>query len=161
MGNRAPKSRPLSLHVVTWLFIVTGVWAWLQFFIQLTQQRLMLHTNLLFPILGFGLLFLKPWARTLTIFVSGLGAALTVFGVADALLSFRLLTMTLGGRRMYLSEAPGIAVAVCVICLLIAVWIIRTLLRNDVSLLFGDRFHLQPIEKRPKVEEARAQADAV
>ncbi|HLP85826.1 MAG TPA: hypothetical protein VK157_15855 [Phycisphaerales bacterium] len=121
----------------------------------------MLHTNLLFPILGFGLLFLKPWARTLTIFVSGLGAALTVFGVADALLSFRLLTMTLGGRRMYLSEAPGIAVAVCVICLLIAVWIIRTLLRNDVSLLFGDRFHLQPIEKRPKVEEARAQADAV
>lgn len=161
MGNPAPKSRPLSLHIVTWLFIATGALAWLQFFMQLTQQRLMLHTNLFLPILGLGLLFLKPWARTLTIFVSGLGAALTVFGVADALLGFRLLTMTLGGRRMYLSEAPGIAVAICVICFLIAVWIIRTLLRNDVSLLFGDRFHLQPTEKRPKVEEARAQADAV
>jgi hypothetical protein len=161
MGNSTPPPRPLSLHIAAWLFIVMGALAWLQFFMQLAQQRFMLNTNLLFPILGLGLLFLKAWARTLTIFVSGLGAVLTVFGVADALLGFQLLTMTLGGRRMYLSEAPGIAVAMCVFGFLIAVWIIRTLLRNDVSLLFGDRFHLQPLEKRPRIDEARAETDPV
>ena len=111
--------------------------------------------------LGFGLLFLKPWARTYTILFAVLIAGIVIFGALDAVFGFDVVYLNRGRQRVYVSERPGLSLSFCALGMVAAIWSIRLLLRNDVSLLFGDRFHLQPLEKRPRIDEARAETDPV
>lgn len=151
-------SRPVSLHIVTFLIIAIGAVATFRSLAQLAEGRVYLNFNILALAFGIGLAFLRGWARTCTILYAGVIVAIACLGILDALLDLRIIRVTHGGMR---TDAHDLAVPVIAVCLIaggVMVWTIRVLLRNDVSSLFGDYFHRQPSERATHSSEARPDA---
>jgi hypothetical protein len=161
MGISPPPPRPLSLHIVTFIIIAIGAISCLATLSALVSGRVYLNVNAVALVFGLGLAFLRGWARTCTILYAVIISMIAMTGVLDALLDLRIIRVTYQGMPTNAHSIPGPVIAICFVAAGLMIWTILTLLRNDVSLLFGDRFHLQPLEKRPRIDEARAETDSV
>ena len=125
---------PISLKIVAYLFILTGVGAIIEMISALFHNRISLNFSALEIFVGLGLLRLNPcswtWARFLT--VLGL-----VFGV---ILGFIFL-FTPGSLRLFgvpFGQAPpGLGVVISLVVLALLAWQLRVLNGDAVRRLFG------------------------
>ena len=159
MGKSEPNSRPVSLQIVTFIMIAIGVVASFSTIGSTGRGGMQFSLNSLALIFGLGLMFLRNWARTCTILYAGGVSIIAFTGILDAIFDLRIMTVTRQGVPIDARAAAGPVIAVCLVAGGIMIWTIRVLLRKDVSLLFGDRFHLQPNEHARRSRESQATDD--
>lgn len=131
---RMKRTRPLSLTIIAWLFIIVGLLSAWDVISGFWQHRLSLNLGVLCIFLGRGLLQFRPAALSWAVFLTVLGlfslAAFLIIGFFSSG-EVRLWNEVFTGRQRVL-----VIVSFAAIYATLLAWMIRVLTRRDVKELF-------------------------
>ncbi len=130
--------RPISITVISILFIVAGGWAGIQIVLGLLNDHIILNFNILMILIGLALLFGTSWSRGLAKFWIGMyalaaGSILVLYPFFGDSFKVDMFGVNFTGASKHV-VALGWSFSV----LILARWMWRSLSSNDAALFFGD-----------------------
>ncbi len=127
---------PISLKIVAWLFIISGVFSVIEVAVSLMNGRINLNLGVLGLFIGPGLLNLRPGWRTCALVFIWIALILVPVVVIILMGVSGPLDVTVFGQKVgHTGKEIGLAVGVLVFAL--TFWQYRVLTRPDVRQLFG------------------------
>ena len=136
LGVTEKQNILIPLKIVAWLFIISGILAFIEILITLMKGHISLDFGVLGLFIGYGLLKLSRGWRTCALIY------LWIFFIGMPTISILYITQPSGGFNVHifgqpLARNPYVILYFNVIFILLSLWIYRILTRAETKSLFG------------------------